>query len=244
MYGAECHYKVTASPKCCSAATPQQPAEHKEMIQLENAVWMTSPAPTAKSNLWWSFGKQPSAQASSVQVRLRCMPSSVGRYITIHSDMPPLVHFLREEQGLKIFKITVWLRSSSFRLQGNLRFGNMVQVLPSFRQSEKCWGVLRILEVRSWAPLNHWRQPNTSPEKAGHIKATWDCPKNLTLLTAFEKLWPNCCLFSGCNHTSHKSGSQMIPHRKCQSGLTPRATFRHLFSFKTYANKVISGCYE
>lgn len=124
-----------------------------------------------KSNLQWSFRKQPSAQGSSAQVKLRLMPSSVRRCISMHNDMHPRVHFLTEEQGLKIFEVTVWLRSSSFVL----RFEIEIQVLPSFQQPEKCQGVLRILEVKSWAPLHHWRQPDTSPEKAGLIKATWDC---------------------------------------------------------------------
>lgn len=64
-----------------------------------------------------------------------------------------------------------------------------------------------------------------------------------TFLTAFEKLWPHHCFHAVIIHNINPD-LKMIPHRKCQSGLTPKGSFRHLFSFKSYANKVISGYYE
>lgn len=68
---------------------------------------------------------------------------------------------------------------------------------------------LWILGVWSWAPSHHWRQTNVSSGKAGPIKAAWICSgsEKSPITDCIRKLVAKL-LFSGCNHTSHKSGSQ------------------------------------
>lgn len=166
-----------------------------------NAIKRTSPAPIAERNLLWSFGKQPSAHFAEVQVRLgHVLQGDTFWSSEMHLHCPH-----RRTGFLKVFKISLWLSISSFFFKATYRLKTMSRFfhhhLDSLKMSAQYFG--------NWAHLHCWKQPERGPKKAGTIKETWDYsgPEKSHITDCLWKIVATL-LFSRCNHTAHKSGSQ------------------------------------
>lgn len=144
---------------------------------------------TAFSTLYWNPGE--------------AWMCAVGRHLLIHRDAPALS--LWKSRVSEVFKISLQLSIWSFFFKATYglktRSRSFQHHLDSLKMSAQGFG--------SWAYLHHWKQPHRGSKKAGTIKETWDYsdPEKSHIT---DCLWKTVAtlLFSCCNHTSHKSGSQ------------------------------------
>lgn len=165
-----------------------------------NAIRRTSPDPTAKSNLQWSFGKQPPAHLLKSKWGLDMYHWRWGD--TFWSSEMYLTVLVEQQ---RFWKFPKSLSTSGFLFKATYGLKTRSRLFHHPWDSEN-----ECSEFWEWGTfeLGTFTLLNKGSKKAGAIKETWDYsrPEKSHITDCLRKIVT--LLFSRCNHTSHKCGSQ------------------------------------